>query len=41
MTAHILVIDDDSKVTDALRRGLVYQGYRVDVAHDGIANETC
>jgi len=33
--AHILVIDDDRKITDALRRGLVYQGYRVDVAHSG------
>jgi len=33
--AHVLVIDDDRKITDALRRGLVYQGYRVDVAHDG------
>jgi len=35
MTEHILVIDDDPKITDALRRGLAYQGYRVDVAHDG------
>ncbi len=33
--AHILVIDDDRKITDALRRGLAYQGYRVDVAHNG------
>ncbi len=33
--AHILVIDDDRKITDALRRGLAYQGYRVDVAHSG------
>jgi len=33
--AHVLVIDDDRKITAALRRGLAYQGYRVDVAHDG------
>jgi len=33
--AHILVIDDDRKITDALRRGLAYQGYRVDVAQSG------
>ena len=33
--AHVLVIDDDRKITDALRRGLAYQGYRVDVAHGG------
>ncbi len=32
---HILVVDDDRKITDALRRGLAYQGYRVDVAHSG------
>jgi len=35
MTAHILVIDDDRKITDALRRGLSYQGYRTEVAHSG------
>lgn len=34
-TERILVIDDDRKITDALRRGLAYQGYRVDVAHGG------
>ena len=34
-TAHILVIDDDGKITDAVRRGLAYQGYHVDVAHSG------
>jgi len=33
--AHILVIDDDRKITDVVRRGLAYQGYRVDVAHGG------
>ena len=34
-TAHVLVIDDDRKITAALRRGLAYQGYRIDVAHSG------
>jgi len=34
--ADILVIDDDRKITDALRRGLAYQGYRVEVAHSGV-----
>jgi two-component system response regulator MprA len=29
------MIDDDGKITDAVRRGLAYQGYRVDVAHNG------
>src|SRR3989304_3487309 len=32
---HVLVIEDEEKITDFLRRGLVYEGYRVDVAHDG------
>ncbi len=32
---HILVIEDEEKITDFLRRGLVYEGYRVNVAHDG------
>jgi two-component system response regulator MprA len=35
MTAHILVVDDDRKITDVLRRGLAYQGYRVETAHSG------
>ncbi|GAC1396574.1 MAG: response regulator transcription factor [Chloroflexota bacterium] len=35
MAADILVVDDDRKITDALRRGLAYQGYRVTVAHSG------
>ena len=35
MPARILVIDDDPKVTDLLRRGLGYEGYAVDVAHSG------
>ncbi len=32
---HILVIEDEEKITDFLRRGLAYEGYRVSVAHDG------
>lgn len=36
MTAErILVIEDDSKIADLLRRGLIYEGYEVDVASDG------
>jgi two-component system, OmpR family, response regulator MprA len=31
----ILVIDDDRKITDVLRRGLLFQGYDADVAHGG------
>jgi two-component system response regulator MprA len=35
MTPQILVIEDEEKITDFLRRGLSYEGYRVNVAHDG------
>lgn len=35
MSHHILVIEDEEKITDFLRRGLTYEGYRVSVAHDG------
>ena len=31
----ILVVDDDSSVTGVLRRGLGYEGYKVDVANSG------
>ena len=31
----ILIIDDDRKITGALRRGLAYEGYAVDVANSG------
>jgi two-component system response regulator MprA len=34
-TMRILVIDDDRKITAALRRGLTYNGFEVDVANDG------
>ena len=35
MNAHILIVDDDSRVTSALRRTLVYEGYSVSTALDG------
>ena len=31
----ILVVDDDRKITDMLRRTLIYEGYRVTTAADG------
>ena len=45
MSHHILVIEDEEKITDFLRRGLTYEGYRVSLAPDGpaglaIARET-
>ena len=35
MSERILVIEDDSKIADLLRRGLIYEGYEVEVAMDG------
>ncbi len=35
MPERILVIDDETKIVDLLRRGLSYEGYQVDVAYDG------
>jgi two-component system response regulator MprA len=45
MREHILVIEDDESILQFLRRGLTYEGYRVDTAEDGqgglrIARET-
>ena len=37
MAERILVIEDEVKITDFLRRGLSYEGYEVDVAHEGAA----
>jgi two-component system, OmpR family, response regulator MprA len=37
MNAHILIVDDDSRVTGALRRTLAYEGYQVSVAANGEA----
>lgn len=35
MKAHILVVDDDPRITDLLRRILAYEGYSVSVAATG------
>ncbi len=35
MKAHILVVDDDPRITETWRRALAYDGYSVDVAHTG------
>src|SRR6266581_3731964 len=35
MQEHILIVDDDSRVTSALRRTLAYEGYQVSVAANG------
>jgi two-component system, OmpR family, response regulator MprA len=37
MAAHVLVVDDDEKITSFLRRALAYEGYSVDVAGGGSA----
>lgn len=37
MNAHILIVDDDNRVTSALRRTLAYEGYHVSVAANGEA----
>ncbi len=33
--ARILVVDDDPRIAAAVRRALAYEGYHVEVAHDG------
>lgn len=35
MKAHILLVEDDRHISQVLRRTLVYEGYSVDVAHNG------
>jgi two-component system, OmpR family, response regulator MprA len=35
MKAHILIVDDDDRVTNALRRTLAYEGYQVSAAANG------
>ena len=37
MNSHILIVDDDNRVTSALRRTLAYEGYQVSVAANGEA----
>jgi DNA-binding response OmpR family regulator len=36
MAEHILVIEDEARIADLLRRGLTYEGFRVNVAGDGL-----
>ncbi|MFQ5471690.1 MAG: response regulator transcription factor [Dehalococcoidia bacterium] len=33
--ARVLVVEDEVNIADVIRRGLVYKGYEVDVAHTG------
>ena len=40
MKAHILVVDDDTRITDLLRRILAYEGYSVTIAASGTATVT-
>jgi len=40
MPEHILVIEDETRIADLLRRGLTYEGFRVSVAGDGLAGLT-
>jgi DNA-binding response OmpR family regulator len=35
MAEHILVIEDETRIADFLRRGLTYEGFRVSVASEG------
>ena len=35
MAEHILVIEDETRIADLLRRGLTYEGFRVSTADDG------
>lgn len=35
MSERILVIEDDERIAQVLERGLIFEGYRVDVANDG------
>ena len=35
MPEHILVIEDEARIADLLRRGLTYEGFRVSVVGDG------
>lgn len=35
MSERILVVEDDPQMADLLRRGLIFEGYKVDLASDG------
>ena len=36
MAVRILVVDDDRAVRESLRRSLSFNGYSVELAHDGV-----
>ncbi|MBN2303879.1 MAG: response regulator transcription factor [Anaerolineae bacterium] len=36
MAERLLVIEDEIRIAQFLQRGLIYEGYRVDVAYDGV-----
>lgn len=36
-SARILVVDDDSRIAASVRRALIYEGYEVEVASDGLS----
>ena len=36
MAVRILVVDDDRAVRESLRRSLSFNGYAVELAHDGV-----
>ena len=40
MSARILVVEDEERIASLLQRGLIYEGYRVDVAADGAVGLT-
>ena len=33
----ILVVEDETKIADLIRRGLIYEGYQANVAYDGLS----
>jgi two-component system response regulator MprA len=33
--ARVLVVEDEPNIADVIRRGLIYQGFEVDIAHNG------
>lgn len=35
MPDHILIVEDDERIANMLRRGLIFEGYEADVAHPG------
>lgn len=35
MAERVLIVEDEAKIADLLRRGLIYEGYQVEVAPDG------